>query len=60
LNGPAKAGINRALWDLNDDARNPLPPGDYVVTLNVGGREYKQSAKFIARAPEDSPRGGRF
>ena len=60
LNAPAKAGINRALWDLNDDARNPLPPGDYVVTLNAAGREYKQSAKFISRAPEDSPRGGRF
>ncbi len=41
LAGPAKAGINRALWDLNDDSRNPLPAGDYVVTLNAGGREYK-------------------
>ena len=51
LNGPAKAGINRALWDLNDDARNPLPPGDYVVTLNAGGRDYKQTAKFLSRAP---------
>ena len=59
LNGPAKPGINRALWDLNDDSRNPLPPGDYTVTLNAGGRDYKQTAKFLARAPEDYPRSGR-
>jgi photosystem II stability/assembly factor-like uncharacterized protein len=44
LTGPSKAGINRALWDLNDDARNPLPPGDYVVTLTAGGHDYKQRA----------------
>jgi hypothetical protein len=59
LAGSAKPGINRALWDLNDDSRNPLPPGDYVVTLNAGGRDYKQTAKFLSRAPEDMPRSGR-
>jgi hypothetical protein len=60
LNAPAKAGINRALWDLNDDSRNPVAPGDYTVTLSANGHDYKQTAKFLARAPEDSPRGGRF
>jgi photosystem II stability/assembly factor-like uncharacterized protein len=61
LNGPAKAGINRTQWDLNDDERNPVAVGTYTVTLNVGGKDYKRPAKFVSRAPEDSPRpGGRF
>lgn len=33
-------------------------PGDYIVTLNAAGREYKQTAKFLSRAPEDSPEEG--
>jgi photosystem II stability/assembly factor-like uncharacterized protein len=56
LEGPAKAGINRVLWNL---APNPPPadqgrgagggrgapppavePGTYVVTLSVGGKTY--------------------
>ena len=59
LNAPARTGINRVEWDLNDDERAELPPGDYTVTLEAGGHTYKQTAKFLARAPEDSPRGGR-
>lgn len=59
LSAPSKAGINRVFWDLNDDSRNPVAPGDYTVTLNAGGADYKRTARFVARAPEDSPRGGR-
>ena len=44
LSGPGKAGIDRAFWDLNDDARHPLPPGEYVIALTANGREYNQSA----------------
>ena len=60
LTAPAKGGINRALWDMNDDDRNPVAPGDYMVTLNAAGADYKRPAKFVSRAPEDSPRPGRF
>jgi hypothetical protein len=40
LNGPDKPGINRALAE-------PLPPGDYVVTLTAAGRDYTRPAKVV-------------
>jgi hypothetical protein len=60
LNPQAKAGINRAVWDLDDAQGNPAPEGEYVVTLETGGRQFTQKARLLSRAPEDSPRLGRF
>ena len=58
LDAQAKAGINRAFWNLNDAQNNAAAVGEYTVTLAVGGRQYTQKARLASRAPEDSPRPG--
>ncbi len=55
-----KAGLNQAVWLLDDDAGAPLPAGDYRVTLRAGSKTLTQPAKILSRAPEDSPRPRRF
>jgi hypothetical protein len=57
LNAPAKAGVNRLVWNLNDDKNDPVPAGQYTVTLSTGGHSYTQKAQLLSRAPADSPRG---
>jgi len=52
----AKAGMNQVTWLLDDDGGNPVPAGDYVVSLGLGGETLTQPAKLLSRAPEDLPR----
>ena len=56
----ALAGINRAVWNLDDAQNHPASPGEYVVTLEVGDQKLTQKARLLSRAPEDSPRPSRF
>ena len=60
LSEPSKMGLNRIIWFLDDDGNAPVPAGEYKVTLLVGGKTLSQSGRIISRAPEDSPRPGRF
>jgi photosystem II stability/assembly factor-like uncharacterized protein len=46
MEGPAEGGLNRAVWNLADDQRRPLPPGDYIVTIEVNGRKASQPARI--------------
>ncbi len=59
LTGTDRGGINRVVWNCNDDQGAPAPAGEYVFTLSVGGRNLTQKARLVSRAAEDSPRGGR-
>jgi photosystem II stability/assembly factor-like uncharacterized protein len=56
LNAPGRAGVNRVVWNLNDDKNDPVPAGEYTVTLSTQGRSYTQEAQLLSRAPADSPR----
>jgi hypothetical protein len=38
LQGPAKAGINRVYWNMQDAKRQPQPAGEYSLTVKVGER----------------------
>jgi hypothetical protein len=60
LTAPATAGLNRALWNLDDAQGNPAPAGDYTVTLEAAGTKQSGKATLLSRAPEDSPRPQRF
>jgi len=64
LNGTAKAGINRVVWDLSDSDRPQggpgggfRPPGgelrvaaagEYLVTLRIGEKQLTQKARILA------------
>ncbi|HZF38022.1 MAG TPA: hypothetical protein VE715_04315, partial [Blastocatellia bacterium] len=64
LDGTAKAGINRVVWDLSDSNRPPgapgsgfrppggelrhAPAGEYLVTLRVGETQLTQKARILA------------
>lgn len=58
LDGTTKAGVNRVVLPLFDfgqqfgggrggNAPPPLAPGDYRVTLQVGGKQYTQAARVL-------------
>lgn len=63
LKGPAEAGINRVSWNMRRAAEGggggrgggfgaqapALPPGDYAVTVAVGGQEQKTVARIRVR-----------
>jgi photosystem II stability/assembly factor-like uncharacterized protein len=49
LEGDAAAGINRVAWNGLDDKRQPAAPGEYTVTIEVGGRKVSQRARLLAR-----------
>jgi photosystem II stability/assembly factor-like uncharacterized protein len=59
LDGPAKAGLNRALVPLGSGggrgrggaALTPLAVGDYTVTLDVGGQALTRPARVRERIP---------
>jgi photosystem II stability/assembly factor-like uncharacterized protein len=59
LDGTAKAGINRIVWDMRDANRSTgfRPPGtevrivaagEYLVTLRIGEKQYMQKARVLA------------
>lgn len=56
LEGTANAGLNRVAWvsqpgggfgNPNDANQRETPPGDYVVTLQVGDKRYTQKARVL-------------
>jgi photosystem II stability/assembly factor-like uncharacterized protein len=65
LEGTAKAGINRVVWDLSDSNRGAapgggprptpggeirtVPAGEYTVTLQVGEKKLAQKAQVLPR-----------
>ena len=49
LQGPASAGLNRAFWNMQDDRRQPMPAGDYTVTVTVDGRSEKKTGRIETR-----------
>jgi len=63
LDGTAKAGINRIVWDMSEANRAPgagfRPPGaeirtvaagEYLVTLRIGEKQLTQKARILAAA----------
>lgn len=52
---PAGAGLHRVLWDLRDDEREVVEPGNYTVTLD--GRGSEQFRTVVVKAPVIVPRG---
>jgi hypothetical protein len=49
LQGAARAGINRVVWDLNDSNRQEVPAGEYAATLQIGDRKVTQKARVLHR-----------
>lgn len=47
LDGTAKVGLNRVVWDFTDNARRVLSAGEYVVTLQVGTEKHTQKARVL-------------
>ena len=45
LQQSAASGIRRVVWNLRDARNQQVAPGDYSVTLTIGGVEYKQVAR---------------
>ncbi len=57
LTGTGKAGINHVAWSARlpgqfdgpgDSSRQPPPPGEYTVTLRVGGKSFTQKARVLS------------
>jgi flagellar hook assembly protein FlgD len=48
LDGPGNAGMNRATWDMTGGRGRPVAPGEYTVTLQVGGQKLVQKARVLA------------
>jgi photosystem II stability/assembly factor-like uncharacterized protein len=61
LDGAAKAGLNRVVWNLgagprqfgggirpSDGAQSVVAPGEYTVTLQAGGKHLTQKARVLA------------
>ena len=42
LEEAAAPGLHRVLWDLRDENRDPVSPGNYTVTLDFGGKGNSQ------------------
>jgi photosystem II stability/assembly factor-like uncharacterized protein len=66
LSGPGYAGLNQATWDLTSSKPRPrglgdptspadlkrVEPGDYVVTMKVAGKTFRQAVRVDER-PDD-------
>ena len=48
-------GLHRVVWDLRDEERRPVEPGDYTVRLVVG--DLMQSQVLTVKPPVVLPRG---
>jgi photosystem II stability/assembly factor-like uncharacterized protein len=61
LDGATKAGLNRVVWTLGEGerqfgggfrapgaAQSAAAPGEYTVTLRVGGKQFSQKARVLA------------
>jgi photosystem II stability/assembly factor-like uncharacterized protein len=49
IEGPAEAGLNRAVWNLDVGNRRFAEPGDYIVTIEAAGKRATQRARVLAR-----------
>ena len=47
--GPAASGVNRVFLNLLDERRQPMPAGDYTVTVTVEGRSEKKTGRLEER-----------
>ena len=47
LEGPVETGLNRVAWDSRDGKRQPMPPGDYVVTIEAADEKVTQRARLL-------------
>lgn len=47
LEGPAEAGLNRVDWRMDDEEERPVPAGDYVVRVTVGGQTLEQRGRVL-------------
>ena len=53
----AKAGLNRTYWFLDNADGTHAPPGEYMVTLSIGGVAVSsRQGTIVSRAPADQPR----
>lgn len=55
LQVPARAGLQRVVWDLRDDQSTVVEPGNYTVTLDAEG--ISQSRTVEVKVPVIVPRG---
>ena len=46
IDGPGNAGMNRATWSMTGRGR-AVEPGEYTVTLQVGGQKLVQKARVL-------------
>jgi flagellar hook assembly protein FlgD len=51
----AEAGIQRVVWNLRDDERQPVEPREYTVTLEADGAS--QTVTVRVESPVILPRG---
>jgi photosystem II stability/assembly factor-like uncharacterized protein len=47
LEGTANAGLNRATWDMTGARGRVVDPGEYTVTIEVGGRKLAQKVRVL-------------
>ncbi|NJD11532.1 MAG: hypothetical protein FIB01_14235, partial [Gemmatimonadetes bacterium] len=55
LKAPARAGLQRIVWDLRRGREQTYPPGEYAVTLEAAGKRLTQRARV--KPPVVLPRG---
>ena len=49
IDGPGNAGMNRATWNMGGGRGRGVEPGEYTVTLQVGGQKLVQKARVLQR-----------
>jgi hypothetical protein len=47
IDGPGSAGMNRATWNMGGGRGRAVEPGEYTVTLQVGGQKLVQKARVL-------------
>ncbi|HXG56971.1 MAG TPA: FlgD immunoglobulin-like domain containing protein [Vicinamibacterales bacterium] len=55
LEGPAASGLNRAAWNGNGSKQQPVPPGDYTVTIDAAGETATRKARLLTAARYPPP-----
>jgi hypothetical protein len=43
-----RQGINRTIWTMVNEEDERVPPGDYVVTLEIGEDKLMRRARIVA------------
>lgn len=46
LEGDGDAGLNRVIWEMNDENDEPVPPGEYVVTLRIDDARWMRRVRI--------------